>query len=374
MLQDYNNKILEENVDLIIGDIATRGTMEIHGGTSRSYPKKSFRITFDKGIKSSLIFDSLFVDSADYEVHSLVLNAATIDNSRFRNYLSMIVTKWAGGTVPQIGFTNLSINGNYYGFYSTIEKVNSRFVEKNRKHSSYDLLKASGWGADLFNGAENFEVKEGNRTALENFSDNLTNSVYTYDELIELTDLQSVNAYIFGGMYTDESDGYGKNYYFLHEKLEDKVSLIRWDADATFGRKWDASIKSYRRDISAIVERNALFKELSKSEEWRNDFYDYSKELFNENLTSNLLLTLNKLDTQYHHSIVTDLQKWGPSLDSLIYGDKGWEPAWDRSLSAEELFRSQLDELEAFIDGREDYIVSDVSNYRESNIGDEENE
>lgn len=259
MLLDRSNQELEEKITLTIGSKKIDGILKLHGGTSRSYPKKSMKIYLDKGIESKYLFDTEFIRDPEYKVKKIILNAATIDFSRSRNWLSMYTTQKLGGVVPQIGYSKLYINDEFYGLYSLIEKVDDDFVESNFHTTSYDLLKARGWQSDLFHGDSCFELKEGSTHSAIHMTYHLEHKL-SYDDLKSVTDMSSMNSYYLGNTYSDDIDSYGKNYYFLYDYKTQKFQFIRWDADATFGRSWDGAVRSSGQTLEQTKVRNAIFK------------------------------------------------------------------------------------------------------------------
>jgi hypothetical protein len=352
---------LKKKVTVLIDTILIDATLQVHGGTSRLSPKKSFRITFDDPIPSTLLFDSLFVKDVNLETKSVVLNAATRDYSRIRNAASMYASKLSGAKVPKIGFHSLYINNIFYGLYSTIERVDDDFINSFYLHKSYDLLKAQYWAATLFNGEQGFEIKNGSATFVNQLSEQLVGEQLEYEELLALIDSSSISSFILGHLFTDEDDSFGKNYYLLYLYLEKKLSFFRWDSNATFGRTWNGEIQK-PTSITERMKDNALLLSLSQERQWKIALRDRMLSIFNSGITDDLIHFVNIMEQDLTPIILMDYQKWGDLIhDDLV--SYGWDHHWDLSLTNSELLASQFNEIREFINNRESSLMADLNNF-----------
>ncbi|MGD9202779.1 MAG: CotH kinase family protein, partial [Chitinispirillia bacterium] len=200
--------------------------LKIHGGISRGYHKKSFRLYFkDQSIFSDEIFKNFpNRHNLSNKFSELVLNANCMDLSNIRNYLSMYISSRLGAVTPRIGFTRLVINGKYFGLYSVIERVNQNMVKKLLKHSNFDLLKSCSHDGNLktvndFNNkrkhdpTKGFELKHGNWKLLKEFEFWLESDKYSYEVLSSRLPKSALLGFNLGYFYCGVSDSYSKNYY-----------------------------------------------------------------------------------------------------------------------------------------------------------------
>src|SRR5690606_12672620 len=78
--------------------------LELHGGVSRGWPKKSYRVRFDQRVEHD------FFGDGDTQVKRLVLQAAWIDPSFIRNKLLFELVRSLGGLAPRVGYAQLFLN------------------------------------------------------------------------------------------------------------------------------------------------------------------------------------------------------------------------------------------------------------------------
>ncbi len=367
--QIYNREYKPEATIKIIhasDTFQTTAQIKIHGGTSREHPKKSYRLFFDNNLKKPELLFSHFPETGRSEgVKQVILNAATVDYSRIRNFLSMYATHLLGGLTPRVGFTKVYVNDKYHGFYSTIERINDNFIEEEMKHSGFDLLKAQNWGADLYekNGTNSFELKYGNESFLKQFSKNLSNHNYSAKELYNLTDSATLFGFIQGNYYTADVDVFGKNYYFSFDKVDSIVSFIRWDGDATFGRSWNGSINETPNPLTHIIHYNALYAAVSKFDVWKEDFETSLLQQFkNKNLTTTMLKKIDELEQLLQESILEDYTIWFDITMNHFNSLETYKGHWDY-ISPKELLHSEFMLLRKFVTNREKEIKDELKDF-----------
>ena len=112
--EDYTDMVFNlENCDGELSEIS--GGIRLRGNSTRHFPKKPYRIKFDK--KQSLF--------GLEKAKSWVLLAEYIDPSALHNYTALTL----GGEMPGLAFTptphkvNVYLNGNYAGLYTLCEQV-----------------------------------------------------------------------------------------------------------------------------------------------------------------------------------------------------------------------------------------------------------
>lgn len=252
--------------------------IEIRGGTSQNYPKKSYAIELWDEIEQEAILDYPLLGMRDDD--DWILDAMYIDEARMRNIVSFRI--WKSMVQPENStidgeFVELFINNDYQGVYCLTERIDSKQLnlDDNINGEGGFLYKAEKWG----NGVPTFY----------NYSDPSSSSVWSgwhqiypdpdiliqwaplYD-LIKFVvdspdeefkeyissyiDMQSfINYYIFINIISG-FDNVGKNTFLYKKTISDKFKIAPWDMDGTWGRNWDASLS----DATSILTNNLYLR------------------------------------------------------------------------------------------------------------------
>ncbi|GAA4105368.1 CotH kinase family protein [Mucilaginibacter panaciglaebae] len=131
-------------------EIASNINIAIRGGTSRAYPKKSFKVHLvdDSNNDSNVSLLGLRSDN------SWILDAMYIDQSRMRNRLCTDLWN-TFNNVPYIDqeptalngtrgyMTEVFLNGKYHGIYCLTEKLDRKQLKINKQYG--DMYKADYW-------------------------------------------------------------------------------------------------------------------------------------------------------------------------------------------------------------------------------------
>jgi len=225
--------------------------MELHGGFARTVAKKSYRLEFESdGIPCAFDGEA----DPDRQRH-LVLQASWIDPTFLRNDLTFAAIRAVGGLAPRTGYAWVDINGEPWGLYLVIERIDRRFLERHALDDDANLYKAvnhhANWVAkvDPLAGFEH-KVNEDNPTDdLGPFLTILTTTPTTAEaferEVEPVLHLDDWTAYQVVHALALDQDAFTKNYYLYHD-LEAapgtpraRFRIISWDADATWGRNWN---------------------------------------------------------------------------------------------------------------------------------------
>ncbi len=231
-------------IDLEVGGQSYSGTVRLHGGSSREFPKKSLRIDLDdKAIALG-------------EEH-IILRAEYADKSLLRNWLGYEL--FSNGTwlpTPKSELVHLRMNGEYYGVMNHVERIGSDFLASRGMGKSGSLYEADPPRA--------FSVPGGNMTPLGAIDDYRV--VYQhhqgsilYDDLIDLIEgilqesnstfekeigsrivVEDVIVYYAMMAIIQNHDHVRKNFYIYSdtEGEDDRWKFIPWDLDLAFGHLW----------------------------------------------------------------------------------------------------------------------------------------
>lgn len=162
-------------------------------------------------------------------VRKLVFDSAWYNETYLRDRLAMSVFRDAGLIAPCVNHARVYVNGEYYGLYASLEKVDREFLERNFKDPSGNLWK-KGFDMDVL---KTNEDENPDTSAKDRFW-----AVTSMSELESIADVEGmVRAWAVEAMLPDE-DGYwagGKNFYW-YEHPEKGFTYIPWDFDLGFDR------------------------------------------------------------------------------------------------------------------------------------------
>lgn len=301
-------------------------TLELHGGTSRTFPKKSYRLAFpdDDPLRTD-IFAPL------PEKHRrLVLQASVIDPTFMRNALTMEAIRASGGLAPRVAFATVSFNGAPYGLFTVIERIDRIWLKRQGLDEDGNLYKASSHAANW--GANNdpmagFEWKEGqgdDPSDLAELRERLSKTPATakdFETQIEpILDLPGFMTWQRVQTLAMNADTYTKNYYLYHDLKADpgtkkaRFQIITWDADATWAQNWDG--KPLPPTSTAWYGNDAFAPRLLSIEDYREDYLEAYEESLEKTLSAKSLQAhLEAWSPQIAEAAQWDLDKWQPSLN-----------------------------------------------------------
>lgn len=254
--QEAEGEALEVEVDAVLGGQPWSGVLlELHGGISRTFPKKSYRLTFPD---DAPLETTLFAPAGPPESHRrLVLQASWIDPTWLRNALTMDLIRATGGLAPRSGFARVRFNGEPHGLYAVIERVDRPYLSRHGLHPEGNVYKAvnhhANWAdkADPMKGYEQ-KINEDNPTDdLADLLGALSHTPETAEAFAEHVEprlhLGDFLRWQMVHTLAMNRDTYTKNYYLHHDLSQPagapaaRFRVITWDADATWGQSWDAT-------------------------------------------------------------------------------------------------------------------------------------
>lgn len=105
--------------------------IRLRGGTSRDFPKKSFRITYPSGARHP-----------GYS-RKINLRAEYNDPTFLRNFLGLeILRRFTRVPAPRVRFVRLVLNGEVYGLMAEVERIGDNFLEHNGRSTVPALYEA----------------------------------------------------------------------------------------------------------------------------------------------------------------------------------------------------------------------------------------
>jgi spore coat protein H len=211
-----------------------------------NYPgnKKPFTLSFNEYVSGQKM----------YGLKSLNLNNLYQDPSFMREKMFLDFCNAQGIPAPRANYVRLYINGDYWGLYIAVERIQKSFLKDRFGDNEGNLFKGDGPGAscaDLryhgtINSYYNCYTLKTNETAndwtdLINLTAQINNtSASQFMDSVEavLNSNSFISAWAAYNIFVD-FDSYPyrfiHNYYIYHDTVSDKFQWIVWDASTAFG-------------------------------------------------------------------------------------------------------------------------------------------
>ena len=224
------------NIDTLLIDVGIR----LRGNTSRSHPKKSFKIDFKE-----------FGLPKFYGYKKFNLKADNNDPSQIRELFTLKTFRWANVPAARAFHARVYMNGEYMGLYTNVEQIDDEFVLSRFGNDTGNLYKCH-WPVTLENDGQisneiQFELEtnqeENDRHILANFVRvlNETSDPDFKVEIEKVLNVESAIRYFAVEAITGHWDGYSylKNNVYIYENPDNGlIEIIPYDVDNTFGIDW----------------------------------------------------------------------------------------------------------------------------------------
>ena len=213
--------------------LRTKGNNTLTSVASSDSDRYSFKIDFD-----------YFNDGENYYgLKKLNLNNNYGDASYMREYISYRIMGEMGIPVPATSYTHITINGEEWGLYLTVEPIDEVFLERTFGDSTGDLYKPDGTGADLvYRGDDMSEYPGLVLKTNEETSDGsailaLMKALESGEGLEDVLDVDEVLRYLAANVALANYDSYLGNTthnYYLYEQ-DGRFTIVPWDYNYSFG-------------------------------------------------------------------------------------------------------------------------------------------
>lgn len=214
--------------------------IRLRGNTSRSQPKRSFKLKFKE-----------YDGEKFYGYKKFNLKAVNNDPAMLRELIAMQTFRKANVPATRLHHVEVYINEEYMGIYLNTEQIDDEFAKSRFDYDEGNLYKCT-WPATLADDGqiydnEPYELKTNedinDRSVLANFVDVLNNtSDENFEEEIEkVFNVSSYIHYLAVEALSGHWDGYSynKNNFYLYENNETGlIEFIPYDTDNTFGIDW----------------------------------------------------------------------------------------------------------------------------------------
>ena len=211
----------------------------------RTKGNSSLRDVFESGgDRFSFNVDlNYYVDQDLFGIDKLILNNLYMDPSMMAEYVAYEALASLDATASRTTFVALSINGEYYGLYLSVEDVGNEFLENRFGDSDGEFYKPEiGIGADLqYLGDQtdyralidlNADESANDNSAIVEFMSRISSG----SDLSEVFDVDGYLKYLAVSTYTVNLDSYqGSLYHNYYLYNDDGVfEWIPWDLNMTF--------------------------------------------------------------------------------------------------------------------------------------------
>jgi hypothetical protein len=206
------------------------------GQTSRSYPKRCWKVRFPKGHRF-------------HDLKSINLNACYADKSFLRERLTWGLFRDAGCAYCDSFNVRVHMNGQFLGLYVYIEQPNDDWLDRSGRDGSGNLYKAYDMLEKVSNPEDYwwlYEKKTNEAEDNQDLIDFINGLNDTPDSQIEAWLNQHVNIdslilFQIANTLVNNNDQPAKNYYMYHNPVWDNWEMFVWDVDLTLGRNYELS-------------------------------------------------------------------------------------------------------------------------------------
>ncbi|MDQ3112396.1 MAG: CotH kinase family protein [Bacteroidota bacterium] len=234
---------VDTRVDMIFdGQALPSCGIKMKGNSSFNGPsnKKSFKVDLNE-----------FVSGQDYDgIKKFNLNNGFKDPSMLREKLALDFMNAHNVTAPRCNFARVYLNGVYWGLYTIVEEIDSKFLKQHYPDDDGNLFKGDPSGDLKWYGSSEsayytrYELE--NNTTQNDWGDlvhladiiNNTPPSSFYDSLETVFDSWAFLNYMAATNMFANLDSYigsGHNYYIYDDSTYFKFRWIAWDVNESFG-------------------------------------------------------------------------------------------------------------------------------------------
>lgn len=323
------------------GDIViTDAQIRLRGNPTNWDPenKMQFQIGFSQYHESGhfLGLERLAFDAAMYNRHML------------RDRLGLSIMRDMGVMAPCANNARLEVNGEFYGVFTSIEKMDENLLERVFDDPTGDLWDRHNW-----------ELKTNEDTANDGRIE-LLKDAESIEELETYLDLEQALAVFAAEAIIPNSDGPwagGLNFFLYDDPLRNKFVLLPWDLDNTFERFNGPPDSDYPINPDPVVWEKATthgrpFYELALDDP---AWFNYYIQRLEQQLASGY-------DIDDLH---TKIDTWTLQIQDAVFEDPSKPYSND-------LYLNKVEELHEYVQGRHDFLVNWLVCWQNSGVPDQE--
>jgi hypothetical protein len=251
-------------------------------------------------------------DGRFWGLKRLGLDAATFNRHMLRDRLSLRFMRDVGIVAPCANNARLMVNGEYYGVFTNIEKLDEVFLERTMEDPSGALWQRTNW---------EHESGSDDETRLE-----LLRDMDEPEELAELEQLmdieQALLTYAAEAVIPDSDGAWagGLNFFLYDDPTRGKFMLLPWDLDNTFERFEDEPDGAYPVNPDPVVWEKANthgrpWYDIALQDPAYFDYYiDTIDQILHEGYEPTKMLGwIDEMSAQIEEAVITDMNKPYPN-------------------------------------------------------------
>jgi len=159
-------------------------------------------------------------------LRKLLFDAAAGNTSFLRDRLALTILQDVGIAAPCANNARLNLNGEYYGLFTSIEKIDKEFLERHFEDPEGNLYKRTKW-------AKKTHEKDSDKSDLDKLL-----AADSVDDLLASMNLDQAMLEWAAEAVMPDGDGAwagGLNFYLYHD-AKTGFNVLPWDLDSTFTR------------------------------------------------------------------------------------------------------------------------------------------
>jgi hypothetical protein len=221
--------------------------IDIHGQSSRGFPKKSYDIDFHPGYNFKW-------EPGQPRADDINFMTTYPDKAHMRNILAYDIYREADCPYHWVFPVRVQQNGAFWGTAHVMENGDEDWLIRmgiNAEGALYKMYNSFSTADHADNGAEKKTRKDEENTDLLELFNGVTGSGearrrYLYDNV----DIAQVVNFLAARAITGDVDCCHKNYYFYRDTGgSNEWQMWPWDVDLSFGRVWNSSETYWNEDL-----------------------------------------------------------------------------------------------------------------------------
>ncbi len=271
------------------GEFYDNAYINIHGQSSRSFPKKSYDVSFNSG-------HHFLWAAGQHRVGDINLMSTYADKAQMRNILAYETYRDAGCAYHWVFPVRVQQNGAFWGTAHVMENGDKDWLIRmglNADGALYKMYNTFTSSTDATVGAEKKTRKsEDNADLLALFNGISLSGEACRQYLYDNVDVAEVVDFLAARAITGDTDCCHKNYYFYRDTGgSNEWQMWPWDVDLSFGRVWSSPFTYWDQILHAdtalfVGGNNRLPFDIFNTPEMRQMYLRRVRTLMDELLKS----------------------------------------------------------------------------------------
>jgi spore coat protein H len=301
--------------------LASNIGIELRGGSSQTYPKKTYDLEFwDDEVGNETndvqfgelrsdddwILDALY--NEPLRLRSYVANKLWLEIHTAPYYIDDEPNAKSGADVM---YVEMFLNGQYNGLYNLSEQVDKKQLKLKSYNDNIrgELYKGISWGATTFTSLPSYDNESRIWSGYE-YKYPKEDDITDWGDLYQFTDfvMNSSETSFASSIWTkfDEdncidyflflnliraTDNTGKNIYLAKYKANEPYFYVPWDLDGCFGTIWDGTNENITNDIlcNGFINRAIDINPNDISTNIANKWFSYRNNILSSEYLSNFI-------------------------------------------------------------------------------------